>query len=64
MFPLQCTTFVKEFGPEIIQLVDQELVPEQICKVYILSIPFHGSDEMSNYSNTHIRDYLKYIAIV
>jgi hypothetical protein len=30
---LQCTAFVKEFAPEIIQLVDQVIDPDTICKV-------------------------------
>ena len=30
---LQCAAFVKEFAPEIIQLVDQVIDPDTICKV-------------------------------
>ena len=30
---LQCTAFVKEFAPEIIQLVDQVIDPDTLCKV-------------------------------
>ena len=32
---VQCSVFVKEFAPAIIQLVDDEIDPETICKVRI-----------------------------
>ena len=38
---MQCTDFVKEFAPAIIELVDKEINPEEICKVmtYFCSTP-------------------------
>ena len=34
---LQCTAFVKDFAPAIIQLVDKEIDPAQLCKVRYLT---------------------------